>query len=90
MWRHRSGRCSLVIGVTADHVVDMELDAGRALLARLLARSTTPDRVYRHHWSVGDFVIWDNTGVMHRVEPYDPSSAREMHRTTMSGDEPIQ
>ena len=90
VWRHRSGRCSLVIGVTADHVVDMELDAGRALLARLLARSTTPDRVYRHHWSVGDFVIWDNTGVMHRVEPYDPSSAREMHRTTMSGDEPIQ
>jgi len=90
VWRHRSGRCSLVIGVTADHVLDMELDAGRALLARLLARSTTPDRVYRHHWSVGDFVIWDNTGVMHRVEPYDPSSAREMHRTTMSGDEPIQ
>jgi alpha-ketoglutarate-dependent taurine dioxygenase len=39
---------------------------------------------------VGDLVIWDNTGVMHRVEPYDPSSAREMHRTTMSGDEPIQ
>jgi len=90
VWRHRSGRCSLVIGVTADHVVDMDLDAGRALLARLLARSTAPDRVYRHHWSIGDFVIWDNTGVMHRVEPYDPSSAREMHRTTMSGDEPIQ
>jgi alpha-ketoglutarate-dependent taurine dioxygenase len=68
----------------------MDLDAGRALLARLLARSTAPDRVYRHRWSVGDFVIWDNTGVMHRVEPYDQSSAREMHRTTMSGDEPIQ
>jgi hypothetical protein len=27
---------------------------------------------------------------MHRVQPYDPSSAREMHRTTMSGDEAIQ
>ena len=35
-------------------------------------------------------VIWDNTGVMHRACPYDPSSAREMHRTTMSGDEPIR
>jgi alpha-ketoglutarate-dependent taurine dioxygenase len=90
VWRHRSGRRSLVIGVTADHVVDMDLDEGRALLADLLARATTPDRVYRHRWSVGDLVIWDNTGVMHRVEPYDPSSAREMHRTTMSGDEPIQ
>ena len=39
---------------------------------------------------MGDLVIWDNTGVMHRVKPYDPASAREMHRTTMSGDEPIR
>ena len=90
VWRHRSGRRSLVIGVTADRVVDMADADGRALLTDQLARATTPDRVYRHDWSVGDFVIWDNTGVMHRVEPYDPSSAREMHRTTMSGDEPIQ
>jgi alpha-ketoglutarate-dependent taurine dioxygenase len=90
VWQHRSGRRSLVIGVTADHVVGSDLDEGRALLADLLARATAPDRVYRHGWTVGDLVIWDNTGVMHRVEPYDPSSAREMHRTTMSGDEPIQ
>ena len=39
---------------------------------------------------MGDLVIWDNTGVMHRVQPYEASSAREMHRTTMSGDEPIR
>ena len=90
VWRHRSGRCSLVIGVTADHVVGMERRAGKALLDSLVTRATTPERVYRHHWTVGDLVIWDNTGVMHRVEPYDASSAREMHRTTMSGDEPIQ
>ena len=90
VWRHRSGRRSLVIGVTASHVVGMDLDEGTALLADLLARATAPDRVYRHEWTVGDLVIWDNTGVMHRVQPYDPSSPREMHRTTMSGDEPIQ
>ena len=90
VWRHRSGRRSLVIGVTADHVVGMDLEAGRALLADLLARATAPERVYRHEWTLGDLVIWDNTGVMHRATPYDPSSAREMHRTTMSGDEAIQ
>ena len=90
VWQHRSGRRSLVIGATADHVVGMDPDEGRALLAGLLDRATTPDRVYRHRWSVGDLIIWDNTGVMHRVQPYDASSAREMHRTTMSGDEPIQ
>jgi alpha-ketoglutarate-dependent taurine dioxygenase len=90
VWRHQSGRRSLVIGATASHIVGMDLDEGKDLLAGLLARATTPDRVYRHDWTVGDMVIWDNTGVMHRACPYDPSSAREMHRTTMRGDEPIR
>jgi alpha-ketoglutarate-dependent taurine dioxygenase len=90
VWRHRSGRRSLVIGATADHVVGMDRDEGRALLADLQARATAEDRVYRHEWTLGDLVIWDNTGVMHRVQPYDASSPREMHRTTMSGDEAIQ
>ncbi len=90
VWTHRSGRKSLVLGATTDGVVGMEPDEGRALLDDLLARSTTPDRVYRHEWSVGDVVIWDNRGVLHRACPYDPSSARDMHRTTFAGDEPIQ
>jgi alpha-ketoglutarate-dependent taurine dioxygenase len=90
VWRHRSGRHSLVIGVTASRVVGIDEDEGRSLLADLLARATVPERVYRHEWAVGDLVLWDNTGVMHRACPYDPSSAREMHRTTMSGDEPIR
>ena len=40
--------------------------------------------------SIGDTVIWDNRGVLHRAAPYDPSSSREMLRTTVLGDEPIQ
>jgi alpha-ketoglutarate-dependent taurine dioxygenase len=89
VWQHRSGRRSLVIGASADHVVGLDRDEGKALLADLVTQSTVPDRVYRHEWTVGDLVIWDNTGVMHRVRPYEASSAREMHRTSMSGDEPI-
>jgi alpha-ketoglutarate-dependent taurine dioxygenase len=90
VWCHRSGRRSLVIGATTDHVIGMERQAGKALLDGLLTRATAPDRVYRHAWFVGDMVIWDNTGVMHRACPYDPASSRELHRTTMSGDEPIR
>jgi alpha-ketoglutarate-dependent taurine dioxygenase len=90
VWRHRSGRHSLVLGATTDHVVGMEPEEGRALLNDLLARATTPDRVYRHEWQVGDVVIWDNRGVLHRALPYDPTSPRDMHRTTFAGDEPIQ
>src|SRR5918994_7679222 len=45
VWQHKSGRNSLVLGATTDHVVGMDRDEGRALLDELLARSTTPDRV---------------------------------------------
>jgi alpha-ketoglutarate-dependent taurine dioxygenase len=51
VWTHQSGRRSLVLGATASHVADMDPDESRELLADLLARSTTPDRVYRHEWS---------------------------------------
>jgi alpha-ketoglutarate-dependent taurine dioxygenase len=90
IWTHRSGRKSLVLGASADYVVGMDLEEGRALLAELLDRATTADKIYSHHWSVGDTVIWDNRGVLHRAVPYDPHSPREMLRTTVLGDEPIQ
>lgn len=90
VWTHRSGRRSLVLGASADHVVGMDLDEGRALLAELLDRATQPALVYSHRWSVGDTVIWDNNGVLHRAAPYDSDSPREMLRTTVLGDEPIQ
>ena len=90
VWTHRSGRRSLVLGASADYIVGMDEDEGRALLAELLDRATAPDLVYRHTWSVGDTVIWDNNGVLHRAAPYDPDSPREMLRTTVLGHEPIQ
>jgi len=90
VWTHRTGRKSLVLGASADCVVGMDLDEGRALLAELLERATVPENVYSHMWSVGDTVIWDNRGVLHRAAPYDPTSSRELLRTTVLGDEPIQ
>ncbi|KUI38987.1 taurine catabolism dioxygenase TauD [Mycobacterium sp. IS-1496] len=90
VWTHRSGRKSLVLGASADHIVGMDLDEGRALLAELLDRATQPELVYSHTWSVGDTVIWDNRGVLHRAAPYPENSPREMLRTTVLGDEPIQ
>ena len=90
VWTHRSGRKSLVLGASADHVVGMDLDEGRALLDDLLAHSTTADKENSHRWSVGDTVIWDNQGVLHRAAPYEPNSPRHMLRTTVLGDEPIR
>jgi alpha-ketoglutarate-dependent taurine dioxygenase len=90
VWTHRSGRKSLVLGASADYIAGMDIDEGRALLTKLLERATASDKVYSHDWSVGDTVIWDNRGVLHRAAPYDPNSPREMLRTTVLGDEPIR
>lgn len=89
VWKHRSGRKSLVIGSTASHVENMELREGWALLTRLRDWATQPQFVYRHEWKLGDMVIWDNTGTMHRAIPYPPDSGRMMHRTQLAGDEPF-
>ncbi len=89
VWRHRSGRRSLVLGVDVDHVADMPDAASRALIERLTVHATRPEIVYRHEWEVGDLLIWDNGGVMHRVNPYDPGSGRLMHRTTLYGVEKV-
>ncbi|MDP9167929.1 MAG: TauD/TfdA family dioxygenase [Actinomycetota bacterium] len=89
VWTHRSGRKSLVLGCTAGHVVGMDRRTSTELLIRLREWSTQPQFVYRHTWSVGDLVIWDNTGTMHRATPYDPASGRLLQRTKLAGEEPF-
>ena len=90
VWTHESGRKSLVLGATTAGVVGMSPDEGRAFLDDVLERSTRPERVYRHTWSVGDLVIWDNRGVLHRACRYAPGSSRDMHRTTLYGNEAVR
>lgn len=89
VWRHRSGRKSLVLGMTGDHVVGMDRAESDALLDKLMKWSEKPEYVYRHHWQMGDLVVWDNTGTMHRVRPFDQESGRRLHRVTLEGEEPI-
>jgi alpha-ketoglutarate-dependent taurine dioxygenase len=89
VWTHRSGRKSLVLGATARHVVDLDYRKSIELLVRLREWATQPQFVYRHKWTVGDTVIWDNTGTMHRATPYDPNAGRMLHRTKLQGEEPF-
>lgn len=86
VWTAKSGRNSLLIGETADRIVDMPLAEGRALLARLLERASQLDFTYRHPWQEGDMVIWNNCAALHRVVPYDSNSGRTMHRTSLAGE----
>lgn len=90
VWTRRSGRRSLLIGSTAGAVTGLPDEEGRALLEHLHAWSTQPRFTVRHRWRVGDLVVWDNTGMLHRAQPYGEGSARLMHRTSLAGTEAIR
>jgi alpha-ketoglutarate-dependent taurine dioxygenase len=89
VWKHRSGRKSLVLGSTASHIEGMSIRDGWALLTQLRDYATHPHFVYSHKWKIGDLVIWDNTGTMHRATPYPLDSGRLMLRTKIHGEEPF-
>jgi alpha-ketoglutarate-dependent taurine dioxygenase len=90
VWEHRSGRRSLVFGPTIERFVGMGVEESQELLARITERATAPDKVLRHSWTVGDLVIWDNRGLVHRACEFDRTKPRRMHRTTLAGDEAIK
>jgi alpha-ketoglutarate-dependent taurine dioxygenase len=90
VWKHRSGRKSLVLGCTAHHVIGMSARESTELLVRLREWATQPQFTYTHKWTVGDLVMWDNTGTMHRATPYPPDSGRMLHRTKLMGEEPFE
>jgi alpha-ketoglutarate-dependent taurine dioxygenase len=89
VWKHRSGRKSLVLGNTAQQVVGMDLRGSARLLHGLREFATSEPYHYSHEWRVGDAVMWDNTGSLHRAMPYDPDCGRLLHRTILMGDEPF-
>jgi alpha-ketoglutarate-dependent taurine dioxygenase len=89
VWTHRSGRKSLVLGCTATQVIGMGRKESALLLNRLREWATSELFHYSHKWSLGDMVMWDNTGTLHRATPYPVDSGREMHRTKLEGEEPI-
>jgi len=89
VWKHRSGRKSLVIGNTGHTVLGMDVMESSLLLNELREWATRDEFTYSHEWSVGDLVMWDNTGTMHRAEWYDHESGRLMVRTKLEGEEPF-
>ena len=67
----------------------METSASRALIDRLQDWATRPEFVYRHAWSPGDVVMWDNRGTMHRASAYEVTARRVMRRVELACEEAI-
>ncbi len=84
-----TGRKSLYLSSHAGAILGMPMPEARMLLNDLKEHATQPRFVYSHRWALGDAVMWDNTGSMHRVTPYPTDSGRLLHRTKLEGEEPM-
>ena len=84
-----SGRPGLFLSDHAPTIEGETESRGRALLKRLLAGCTRETEVYRHTWSAGDLVLWDNRSMLHRAQGFDEQSARTMHHVRIAGTEPV-
>ena len=90
VWKHQTGRESLVLGCTTLRIIDKTPFESAEIIHGLREWATHEQFSYSHEWDAGDLVIWDNTGTMHRAEWYDPTSDRMMHRTKLKGEEPFE
>lgn len=57
------------------------------ILSYLFTHAIRPEFVYRHRWTQGDLVIWDNRSLMHYAVA-DYSEDRYLHRTTAIAERP--
>ncbi|NKB59843.1 MAG: TauD/TfdA family dioxygenase [Alphaproteobacteria bacterium] len=81
-----NGRKSLLIGSHTARIKGWSEADSKALLEELMAATIRPEHTYRHKWTVGDIVMWDNRAVLHRGHEYDEINDRRlMIRTTLAG-----
>jgi alpha-ketoglutarate-dependent taurine dioxygenase len=85
-----TGRKSLYISpIYNDAIEGMASQDARQLIAELTKIAADPRFVYTHRWETDDVLMWDNRCTMHQVTPFDPRERRVMHRTTITGQDPV-
>lgn len=80
--RHpESGREALYVSpANSRYIVGLPPDESDALLQELFDHATRPELVYRHDWQVGDLLVIDAIGGMHRRDRFDSDDRRYMRQ----------
>ncbi len=82
-----TGRKSLLVNQRIRRFVGMSDEESQSLLAMLNAHATSPEFVYRHRWSLGDVVMWDNRCSCHvALSDFDQTKPRVMFRCSLEGE----
>jgi taurine dioxygenase len=82
-----TGRRALYVNERVRQFVGLTEAESRPLVQFLCQHSVSPRFIYRHYWSLGDLVFWDNRCLVHMaVGDYDPTEIRHMLRCSGLGD----
>lgn len=70
-------------------IKDLDSAESQRILDLLYKQASKEEYIYRHKWSNGDLVVWDNRSVQHYAEHGYGDATRRMHRLTTSGSKPF-
>ena len=82
-----SGRPALYLNTgRMEGIEGLPENEGYELIGTLYEHSIQPQFEYRHRWTKGEMVIWDNRSVMHQANAdYDPLEHRYLYRIMIEG-----
>ncbi|MDA0653243.1 MAG: TauD/TfdA family dioxygenase [Proteobacteria bacterium] len=81
-----TGRPVLYLGRRENaYIVELPDHESEALLDEIWSHTTRPENSLRHHWRVGDILMWDNRCTMHRRDDFNQNTRRLMHRSQVKG-----
>ncbi len=67
----------------------MEFEAGMKLTKEIVEQATAPHLIYKHVWSPGDLIVFDNRTCLHTPFPYAyddyPRTRRPLHQIIIGG-----
>ena len=82
-----TGKKALYVNERVRNFLGLTEAESRPIVQFLCQHSVGPRMTYRHYWTVGDLVMWDNRCLVHlAVGDYDPKEIRHMLRTSGMGD----
>ena len=81
-----TGERTLYLGRRRNaYIPGLPLAESEALLDEIWRHATAPEVTLRHHWRLGDVVLWNNLMTMHRRDGFPADQFRTLHRSQIKG-----
>jgi taurine dioxygenase len=74
---------------TEVEIIDLHPEEGTVLIELLRQHLNQPQFYYKHKWSIGDIVYWDNQATLHYRQAFNPNERRVLKRVSLAGSRPF-